>query len=462
MSRRHIWETLIDRFDPTEPADDPAWRARRPLSPFESINLSLDLPRGRPHVLLTGTIGTGKTTELLRIAETRARKEFVVFLDLVRHFEQVVGDAQAIQHVSAWEVCFLAGVALLRSAEEQLDFQLPDRHLRELEQAWLKVAQSSDVAKQEQPGIDVAKLAKSMVLLTSSTVVGAATEPIGAAVGAGLSVIAAALDAGKWSLPIGRKKKALSDQDSEVQTLLGCVNTLIGLVQKRASKVLLIIDGLDRIEEFERAKDLFIDSQMIGQLACPLVVCGPFSLRRDGYINNLRTFSNLPPVVNVPVLSHDDPSLPGPGIPFFHELFSKRVADLSGPELLAPELLARLAYYSGGRAREFVVLIHRIAELAWGEDAISATSALVDKALDELRRQREIGLHRGHIRLLEEVMADPDHLLPADELAGKLLTTGALLPYPDGSEWYYPHPLLTMRLLRKRQPGSTSSNSASG
>ena len=59
-----------------------------------------------------------------------------------------------------------------------------------------------------------------------------------------------------------------------------------------------------------------------------------------------------------------------------------------------------------------------------------------------------MGLNRGHMEILQAIAADPEHRLPRDELAKKLLTTGALLPYPDGSEWYYPHPLLMIRFLR--------------
>jgi hypothetical protein len=50
-----------------------------------------------------GTVGTGKTTELLRLAEARAGKELVVFLDLDRHFSDVLGDAPALQHVHSDE-----------------------------------------------------------------------------------------------------------------------------------------------------------------------------------------------------------------------------------------------------------------------------------------------------------------------------------------------------------------------
>lgn len=454
MSRRDLWQRIFERFDPTQPAGESAWRADRPLSPFEDINQSLDRPFGIPRLLLTGTVGTGKTTELLRIAEARARKEFVVFLDLERHFEQVVGDTAALQHVSPWEVCFLVGLALLRSAEDRLGFTFPAPHLEDLKQAWIRLAKSSGEVTQE-PALDLAKLAKSMVLLASSAAPPLAGGAAGA-VGSALSALAAAADAGKWSITLGLTKKALPDQDAQVQTLLRCVNVLIGLVHQRAGRVLLIIDGLDRIESFDRARELFIDSQMIGQLDCRIVLCGPFALRRDGLIVNVRAFSDVPPLVNVPVLSQQDPALPGAGVRFFHELFARRVADLGATDLLDPSLLDRLAYYSGGRAREFVHLIRRLSELAWDEGAPSATPAIVDKVIDERRRRREMGLTREKIRILEAVAADPDHRLPDGDDARSLLATGALLPYPDGSEWYYPHPLLTMNLVRVKRAGSTS------
>ena len=132
-----------------------------------------------------------------------------------------------------------------------------------------------------------------MVLLASSAAAGAAAlGPAGAVVGAALSTLAPVPEAMKWSVPLGLQKRALPDQDAQMQTLLRCVNVLIGLVQQRASKVLLILDGLDRIESFERAKALLLDSRMLGQLDCRIVVCGPFVLRRDGAIANVRGFSD--------------------------------------------------------------------------------------------------------------------------------------------------------------------------
>ena len=95
-----------------------------------------------------------------------------------------------------------------------------------------------------------------------------------------------------------------------------------------------------------------------------------------------------------------------------------------------------------------------VAERTWKADVASPTPAMVENAIDEARRDRERGLDVGHIGVLRAVMADPQRRLPEDSRARKLLDWGHLLPYPNESEWYYPHPLLTLHLLR--DPGSTA------
>jgi predicted ATP-dependent serine protease len=89
MSRRAIWEQLYQRFDVYQYVTSPRWRAARPRSPARKIIEILATPfASDARILVTGTIGTGKTTELLRVVEARADHEFVVFLDLARHFDR--------------------------------------------------------------------------------------------------------------------------------------------------------------------------------------------------------------------------------------------------------------------------------------------------------------------------------------------------------------------------------------
>lgn len=459
MSRRPVWEKIYDRFDPFLPAADQAWRAERPRSPAGDIVKLLQAPFDGTRVLVTGTTGTGKSTELLRIAEACSHDHFVVVLDLQRHFSEIVGDEQALRNISSWEVVFLAGLAVVRAAKELVTFHpIPEEYLSGLAAAWEKVAKASETPLPRSQ-IDIGTLAKGMIVTASAAIPALGPAAGGAALG--LTILSAAAkaaelgaDAFKWQLPIGRAQRRLPDQDDQLQGLLGAVNLIVGYLQTKLRRVLLVIDGLDRILDFERAEALFLRSELIGQIACRLVVAGPFALHSHPAKGAIPRFSKNCVVFNEPVMRKGDATEPGPGVEFFCDVFRRRIADLRAADLVPDDLLRRLAYYSGGRARDFVKLIRALAEQGWIDDAQHATPALVDRVLDEARRLLETGLDAGHIEILEKAAADPQHRLPAASGARELLDYGKLLPYPNESEWYYPHPLLTMHLVRTSPPGS--------
>ncbi|OJH34128.1 hypothetical protein [Cystobacter ferrugineus] len=451
MSRRDVWQELYQRFDPERPADS-RWRAERPHSPAGRIIQFLDMPFGDPRILLTGTVGTGKTTELLRMAEARKDRELVVFLDLARQFTEAVRDPAALDRISSWEVCFLAGVALIATAQQRLGYQFPEAYIEDLKTAWNALARATDTPPAQ---LDIAALAKATLSVMATTVPALVEGTTGMGLATGFTVTGGMVGAiTKWMAPLGLSKQTLPDQDTHVQTLLACVNVLVGQIQHDHRRVLFVIDGLDRIRDIQRARELFVDSQLIAQLACPVVVCAPFALRHHPSTAAVRGFEPLA-LVNEPVLLHEDPTRHGEGVHFFCDLFERRTSDIDGASLISRPLLEQLAYRSGGRARDFVRFIRELAKEAWLTDAPSATEELVRKILDHQRRLRETGLNKGHIELLEEIANDPAHQLPANPLAQDLLSYQTLLPYPNESEWYYPHPLLMMHLVRLRNAGST-------
>ncbi len=446
MSRREIWQEIYQRFDVYEYVTSKRWRADRALSPARKIVEILSTPfAADARILVTGTIGTGKTTELLRVAEARADHEFVVFLDLARHFDRL-GRIDGLQHVNQWEVCFLVGLALYRTAEDKLGSVFPKELLKDLESAWSELARASGTPTPAQ--LDLGKLAKAIVTAGAAIVGGP-----GAVLGAGLVGGASEALRATWNLPMGASSSRIPDDDEQVKTMLNTVNRVIGEVQLRHRPVLLVIDGLDRIRDIKRARELFVESDVLARLACRVVICGPFALRHHPTASAVPRFQ-FQPLVNEPVLDQHDPTKPGPGLPFFTDLFLRRTHDLGGAALVSQPLLDYLAFYSGGRSRDFVKMIRLIAQEAWQADLDAATEEIVDSVIDQERRLLETGLHRGHIDILEAVMRDPDHRLPKDDLVWDLLTLSRLLPYPDHSEWFYPHPLLTRHLLSRT--GSTT------
>lgn len=454
-SPREVWSEIMIRFDP-EKQTPREWRANRDESPAERIIGLLNRQTVTPEkVLFRGTVGCGKSTELYRIAEARAQKgdEFVIVLDLVRHFQHVVRDEHALQHVSSWEVCFLAGLALIRAAKERLGYEFAPELVSELGAAWARVARAAEASDSIPPTIDVFGAVKSLSLVASTAAAPVAVAT-GASVAAGamatgaLKALSEIAGAAKWPLPFGRKgTKPVKDQDDVVESLLDKVNHLLGIFQQWNRRVLLIIDGLDRIQDPEHARSLLLHSKMISLLECALVVCAPFVLRNDKAVTEVRGFQLLT-LHNAPVLDHENPKKPGPGVPFLVDVFRYRVRDLGAEAAIPLDLLNKLAYYSGGRLRDFVKSIKELAGFGWDDNVDVVTSKHVDRAIKEVRQVLEIGMHRGDIDLLHSIATDPDHRLPDGPIARELLTYGRLLPYPNESEWFYPHPLLTLSLVR--------------
>ena len=429
------WEQIYNRFDPEEPVplERPGWRVERPYNPADQLKPEPNRPFGDKRFLIIGTVGTGKSTELHQLAEARTERDFVIVVDLWSHFLDKVGDRSALDHVQPWEVIFLVGLHVYRAAEDRGHHWSPDTAAR------LATARQRFGDTDGGPMIDIAQLAKSVSVLVGGTLDGGAA--------AGVAALGAVMGSGRWTLPIGRRKRTL-DQDERVQDMLQVVNTLLGELQSAYKRVALFIDGLDRVRELETVHNLFVESSLLGKLVCTTVLTGPILVRRAGLGATIRGFDTRV-LANVPVLGADQPrTLSTEGGRFFRAAWSRRVHELRAEAAIADAELDTLAWTSGGRAREFVRLVRMVAERSYDAGVDVTTPALVETVIDARRRTFELGVNRRHVQLLEGVIADPRHQLPDDAETAVLLDRFWLLPYPNESEWYYPHPLLLLAKLR--------------
>lgn len=446
MQSRAFWETIYGRFDPEEPARDPAWRVERPYSPAAKILTDLRRPFGDRRYLVYGTIGSGKTTELLWLASQRARDDIVVFVDLHTHFQRQVGDPEALEHLQPWEAVFLVGLAVYRAGLRLLSFRWESR-----DEAALREAAGRFLPEADRPRLDIGNLSAATIaqVLAPAAVGMVQAGPEAALVGGAMGAAGALAQALRWDLPIGLPgRAAVPDQEERAQRLLNAVNALIGKIQGEVRPITLIVDGLDRITRLETISELFVDSSLLGNLACrATILAAPIALSHEGYAGRLRSFQPRP-LANFPVLLQSDPREEGPGVPLCVEVWRQRTLDLDPEQRRFPEpLLRRLAWHSGGRTRDLARLVRMVAENAWDRDLEVVDLMAVDAAIDERRRVVEEGLNQGLLTLMRQVVDDPLHQLPDDERTLKLLNNLWLLPYPNESIWWFPHPLLTQKLL---------------
>lgn len=443
---RAFWQQIHGLFNPAIPAQHDNWRADRPYSPRKAIVHALQRPIGSTRFLLMGTTGTGKTTELLAIGEALTRSHLVVYLDLWAHFE-AIRDPAALQRLQAWEVVTLTGLALLRAAQERFGHKWSPTALKTFKQALASLTSDRTSPHAE---IDLFQLASNVATLVGGVV--------GGPVGAGLTALTGlAGDAGSWFLRLGeREQPPTSESDQRVHHLLDAVNLLLTEIQGGlARKVAVLIDGLDRVTDLDTTRRLFVESPLLGSLESTTIVIGP--IRHKLMAAQVYRFTTKI-LANAPVLDVTDPQTPAArGLDFLHDVLRRRVTHIVPAQGLASALdafprplLDRLSQYSGGRLRDFIRLIGMVAEQAYDEDLSVITREIVDRCIDERRRVLEAGVTRDDADVLIQVMNDAQHLPPDSERIDTLIATDRLLPFPNESEWYYPHPLLTLRLLAKR------------
>jgi hypothetical protein len=467
-----FWQELHHCFDPSEPVavDQPELHAEREprYNAIAKLERRLSAPtQDRHRCLLTGAIGNGKSSELNFFASRLARERIVIVLDLWAHIRNRVGDAKAIDRLQMWELLGLIGLAICRAGTDHFGHRWQDEP-KALEQA-LAVLRGADKSGAEAE-IDVLELARGITLAVGGAVDGPLVHFAGqlvgdAAVKASVAVTKAASETSEWSWKLGLlDSKPRGDQEGEVRAVLNAVNRLIGGLQHDIKRPLfLIIDGLNRISDAERTKALFVESSLLGELICDQLLTAPqLLMRRQGQHDHPFALTDL---YNVPVLDRTDPRKPGPGVGFFRDIVERRVAHvrrllaaegLAGPQDPLPDpIVERLAYYSGGLARDFIKLVRGVALEALLDQRQQIDDAIVDQVLREARTAKEYYMSKDEIALLEQVMRDPERRLPAGDAALDLLVQERLLAYPNDTTWYYPHPLLTLALLVPR-PGSPS------
>lgn len=459
---RAFWDQIETIFDPEQPAEPALFAEREPdYNPLaELVELLEEETRTLRRYLVVGSVGNGKTSELYHFGAQLAGRRMIVLVDLWRHFASTIGDSKALERLQTWELLGLVGVAIYRAGVDRFGHKWGHEH-EQLQRALEKVRESEGG---EGPKIDVAKLSKGMIVVASAAVGTLAAGPAGLSLGTvadtGLKVLDASADAASWSWNPGKAAREPRD-DLEVRPVLDAVNAMIMRLQgEYGRRLLILVDGLDRAGD-ERVRTLFAESALLGQLNCDTIWIAPDGVRRlDASIRGL----TIQELCNVPVLDRKAPSKPREaGLRFYRSLVAKRLTqarsrliDGSGPPDPFPtELVDELAYYSGGVTRDFIKLVRLATSKALRANAEALDVSMVEYALRESRRAKERAMNAAEIELLERLMIDPDRKLPEGEIAATLIGEQRLLAYPNETTWYYPHPLLTLALL-KPKPSSPS------
>lgn len=442
-SALEIWGQVHKVFDPLVPASANIRVPRAKYNPLaEKIAPRLKLPLPYQKYVLAGGVGSGKSTELRATIEGLGNSKLVVFIDLWEHFR--ASDPGALNHLQPAELLGLLGLAVLRTGSDLLGHNWGNQETN------FKTALAGlNPTNEDVPEIDLVALTKSLSIYVGGAIAGPAGAVAGSAVQGGLKLLESVADATSWTWKVGRRdRQRSSDQDPPVQAMLKASNGLLDAIRKHYQRgVVLLVDGLDRVDNTETFEEIFVESGLLRELRCDVVATLHLGLVQK-YRSHLPWCEKAYDFTCVPVACLRDAAPHPEGMGFFRELAHQRLKTIDDADnLISLDQLDELAYRSGGRLRDFISLVREVAVLAMLDSALQATDTHITQAIDELRREREGGLDTAHIDVLQRVLLDQRRQLPSGDVALDLLHRQLLLAYPNDSTWYLPHTILMLKLL---------------
>lgn len=412
------------------PSEHPVPRVERPYSPIRLLIKNLRFPAVTAPVLIYGASGNGTSTELLEAYAALHKQLCVIFIDVYAHMYQRGAEVN-VAHLQPWEVLAIIGLGLYRYGAEVLQIQWTEDETQALVEGLISPSGLTLGT------LDVGALAGEIALLLVES-----ASPTAGVVWKIKQALTTHLSGA--SLPLGRPERLVEDDQSpRVQRLHHIVNRLISRINKKSGRpMLLILDGLDRGDR-ALARRLFENSALIAGLPCHQLVAAPASVSPQ-LVKRYKPF----PIANVPVILQHNPPHPNPdAASFFEELWrSRAVCAQVSPSLIPAALVRRIGWASGGEVRMFLQMMQELVIASWTDDR-APDEALMEGVIDVWRRRLEYELGGAKVALLAAISQSRNY--DESDMFRALLDARCVLAYPNETVWYYPHPLLTLVLLRR-------------
>ena len=265
-SLQEFWRPILDIFDPFsylwgDQID--SLFVERPDSPYLRIQNMLisNLPQ---KILVTGQTGCGKTSEMAKLARETEKDFFVIWLDVRRSLDMF--------NVSHVEVIFAIGAAVYYVAREK-GIKVSEGLINSLVESLSTVVR--EVTRKDDFKLDAGTILKNLAtgILTVVGVPIVSLEPFSA----------------PFSLGLGETTVSRQEIKPKISEILKQVNEIIDETRRKTKKsLLLIVDGLDRIE-IDQAKLIFAQSHLLTQLSGHVIFTAPALLYYSPYLQTARS-----------------------------------------------------------------------------------------------------------------------------------------------------------------------------
>ncbi len=443
---RDVAQKLWIAFDPMRPLtdQDQSLYVRRTDDVAAGFARQFLFPK-QHKVLVLGAVGSGKSTEIYRLAQQHRLSEpnpVVGVLDLTTHFE-----VAKLEPIQVLVVLALAMLRLVPDAGRQ-----PSSEVANLANAYAELqGRPSSAASEIEPHLQ--KLARGLLVL-----VGRGAEVFAGAELLPESVLQAGADALVQAAPLRRLSvpkvpPGLDVNERRVTQVTEAVNSLVRWTRRSLDNrpLTLFVDGLDKIPEPDDAHRMF-GCGILDQFQASLVLAAPLVLRIDPtmthafrrlYLGNFRVLA-----------SQAQDGLFPDEIGQMRSIFRLRVVEQGiDPESAivggcgSDGLLDRLILASGGLSRDFIHLCRLAVEHGSTTGSANPLSdAEVSAAIEELRKRYLYALDAERLGILQATRNSEVRQSGAE--ADRLLNSNHVLCYGNGDPLYRPHPLILDYLQR--------------
>lgn len=398
----------IAAFNPREPLRGETLKAfyvEREHNPMERIRSYLLGLRQKPvKVLFSGHRGSGKSTEMNRLAEAIKRQFFIVPVELF----ELTGT------LCYQDILMAMALSLYRRAAEKD-----------------AVAQSPVAAIQEVWNNAAAYLREKLYgpMITTG---GLPEGEVGFKVG----VWAAELEA-KYTLATSARQKMADYVDAHLDDLHAQMDNIAALIEKQLKRpVLFIVEGIDKTD-IGRAKEIFQNhANALTAFRSAAIYTFPISLAYSPDFSQIQiAFSKAFTLPNIKINYMDGtPSRPD------RERLRQIVLHRLEGELMAPEALDALVQASGGVVVHLVRITQSAAVYALGEGKERIELPHAQAAIAEERRDFMRLLRPEDYPVLKARRADKE--LSAAPSVQQLLHSLSLLEYQNDDFWCDAHPVI--------------------
>lgn len=430
------WRDLFRRwFDPTLTlrGEDLDLYVERDRSPVKEIRLQLDEEWDRaPKFFLAGAIGGGKSTELAQLQRALWHDYAVIGLD-------VYASTADITKLRASEVLFMMGAAACRMARDTWGEAISPEATGALFDAFKALAAEPD-------RLNLQRLIDGTALLA-----GVAADTLGGAGGVASTLVKGAAGV-VTARPFGGLARDVRDGDSEIDQMAQALAGVLAEVARIRPPV-LIVDGLDKVDDELTIREIFLRTRLLGLPPCPVVYAGPISLwygMGDVTLASHVGFK-MCPLPNVPTeppvagSARMDDALVRGGRAALRSVVAKRFAqagyDLS--DVIDEDALELIITASGGVMRDLVRLVHHACRRASRQRPVAEriSLALAEAAFDEAAEGHQF-FASSEDRVKELLFVETRGKPSGEAVSGPLLAHGCTLAYKDHVPWFRAHPFV--------------------